>query len=432
MPVLPPISVTQSTAPSANTGTVADASAWADALASTPPPPQNNAPGATNAPATPKQTGGKKKEADQTQTATTDGAGGLVADQSKTTKTVKPQDVYVPPHYSKDAKKDVHLAVAVVAPMMQAQPVAEKPTATGNAKTPDEAVQENKRPTTEAKANATGTTASQAQSGSSIITSKAEPAIMVLPKGSDAAPAQTATKPQVAAAPGGPAAHTQAGAHIISATTQSAVKAGNIKGAAQAPANQPIAPSTAQALSARAAQLSENTPALPKEKEKLSTPQVTALGGANANVAEFSIPSTNNAIMHANTGVENPSTAPAALAATVTALHQSGQAGTVLRLDPPGLGHLSVEVRLGTQGQVNVLFVPSSADAAQALHASLPALGAAMAQSGLTLGQAQVGGQFSQQSGQNDQGRYTPPRQNHSTNFATEPQATPSGLSAYA
>jgi flagellar hook-length control protein FliK len=89
-----------------------------------------------------------------------------------------------------------------------------------------------------------------------------------------------------------------------------------------------------------------------------------------------------------------------ALAASVTAMHQSGQSGAVLRLDPPGLGNLSVHVALSGQGQVNVLFVPDSSAGAQALQSGLGGLAQSMAQSGLTLGQAQVGGQFSQNAGQ--------------------------------
>lgn len=103
----------------------------------------------------------------------------------------------------------------------------------------------------------------------------------------------------------------------------------------------------------------------------------------------------------------------AGLAAAVTALHQSGQSGAVLRLDPAGLGPLSVHVSLAAGGQVNVLFVPATAAAGTALQANLGGLGTALAQSGLTLGQAQVGGQFSGQfsgqSGQHSgQGAYQP------------------------
>jgi flagellar hook-length control protein FliK len=195
-------------------------------------------------------------------------------------------------------------------------------------------------------------------------------------------------------------------------------------------------------LAARSAQ--ETTPAVTtgtdvKAKDKSQTIQslgstslasaVTSATGANA--VSATAPSNNTT--SANSISAN---SPSALAATVTALHQSGQNGAVLRLDPPGLGHLSVQVGLNTQGQVNVLFVPSTADAAQALHAALPQLGNAMAQSGLTLGQAQVGGQFSQSGGQQQSygqnGGYTPPAQTVSAPTASPASTTITGLSAYA
>ena len=200
-------------------------------------------------------------------------------------------------------------------------------------------------------------------------------------------------------------------------------------------ASQPVATSTVQALTTRAAQLPGDTPMVFSEKQKNTSQQVAALGGVSARPVDYSVAATSGSFAvtapSAAALAGGASTSTAALAATVTALHQSGQASTVFRLDPPGLGQLSVLVGIGTQGQVNVLFVPSTADAAQAIHASLPGLGGAMAQSGLTLGQAQVGGQFSQQGGQNDQGGYTPPRQGNAAS-PVERQTNVSGLSAYA
>jgi flagellar hook-length control protein FliK len=128
--------------------------------------------------------------------------------------------------------------------------------------------------------------------------------------------------------------------------------------------------------------------------------------------------------------VIQPSTA--GLAAAVTAMHQAGQSGAVLRLDPPGLGMLSVHVGLAQNGQVNVLFIPSTQDASTALQNNLSGLGAALAQSGITLGQAQVGGQFHQNAGQ---GGYQPPASQlavpQTIGFDIE-LSTPSGVSAYA
>lgn len=176
------------------------------------------------------------------------------------------------------------------------------------------------------------------------------------------------------------------------------------------------------------------------EPAKPSTTLATPLGtGFNLNTTTSIAPTsaaTSPAALSALPGSDAATNNGAALAATVTALHQSGQTNTIMRLDPPGLGHLSVQVGLNTQGQINVLFVPSSADAAHILQATLSHFHQAATQSGLTLGQAQVGGQFAQSGGQNGQpgqNPRAPERQNANSVTAPEPQtATISGLSAYA
>lgn len=83
---------------------------------------------------------------------------------------------------------------------------------------------------------------------------------------------------------------------------------------------------------------------------------------------------------------------PAALAATITAMHQNGQSNAVLRLDPPGLGALSIHIALGHNSEVNVQFIPTIPQTAQLLNSGLDDLRQAMANAGLALGQAQVGG----------------------------------------
>ena len=128
-----------------------------------------------------------------------------------------------------------------------------------------------------------------------------------------------------------------------------------------------------------------------------------------------------------------PVTQPSAagLAAAVTAMHQAGHGGAMLRLDPPGLGDLAVHIATAPGGTINVLFVPTTQAGASALQTGLGGLGAALAQSGLTLGQAQVGGQFNQNAGQS--GGYQPPRDFVLAPNATKADAsTQSGLSAYA
>ena len=86
------------------------------------------------------------------------------------------------------------------------------------------------------------------------------------------------------------------------------------------------------------------------------------------------------------------SATPAALAASITAMHQNGQMSAVLRLDPPGLGALSVHIAVGHGAQVNVQFIPTTAQTGQLLNAGMDQLRQAMATAGLQLGQAQVGG----------------------------------------
>jgi flagellar hook-length control protein FliK len=80
------------------------------------------------------------------------------------------------------------------------------------------------------------------------------------------------------------------------------------------------------------------------------------------------------------------------MAASIVAMYRSGHSSLVLRLDPPGLGTVSVHVALGGNAAVNVLFLPSVAQTGHLLQTGLADLRQAMATSGLTLGQAQIGG----------------------------------------
>lgn len=91
------------------------------------------------------------------------------------------------------------------------------------------------------------------------------------------------------------------------------------------------------------------------------------------------------------------------LSASIFALHKSNQEGISLKLDQPNLGQIDIQIKMTPQGSVNVTFVPSSVDAAHALQSTLPQLDVALAQSGLSLGQAEIGGQFSQPGRQEQQ-----------------------------
>lgn len=207
------------------------------------------------------------------------------------------------------------------------------------------------------------------------------------------------------------------------------------------PAPTTTAASTSQLLVNRSLQSSTATTAAPAKSlavAKASPGIVTPFGATfSLNSTTSTTPLSASTAISATAGTEAASNNGAALAATVTALHQAGQTSTIMRLDPPGLGHLSVQIGMTPQGQVNVLFVPSSADAAHILQGSLPHFNQAMTHSGIALGQSQVGGQFAQSGGQNgqpgQQNSRGPERQNTPNMAITEsPTATISGLSAYA
>jgi flagellar hook-length control protein FliK len=163
--------------------------------------------------------------------------------------------------------------------------------------------------------------------------------------------------------------------------------------------------------------------------------QIVGAGAAPSGPAGTAVPAAGPAaaVVGAATSV---TATPAALAAVITAMHQGGHSSTVLRLDPPGLGSLSVHVALAPAGsasaQVNLLFVASTPQAAGVLNAGMDGLRTAMAAAGLTLGQAQVGQGGGQASGQGSQGG----RQGNTPTATPEAAAGPTradgGVSAYA
>jgi flagellar hook-length control protein FliK len=123
---------------------------------------------------------------------------------------------------------------------------------------------------------------------------------------------------------------------------------------------------------------------------------------------------------------------PDGLAAAITAMQQSGQNNAVLQLDPAGLGAVSVHVALGHNAQINVQFIPAVAQTAQLLNNGLDGLRQAMAASGLTLGQVQVGG--GQTNGERRDGG-KPPSSSRAAAVTTTPVSTdqgPDGVRAYA
>ncbi len=80
----------------------------------------------------------------------------------------------------------------------------------------------------------------------------------------------------------------------------------------------------------------------------------------------------------------------AGLAASITMLHQTGGGSAVLKLNPPGLGNLSIHVAAGANAAINILFVASTPLTGQILSVNLGELRQTMTDAGLNLGDAQV------------------------------------------
>ncbi|HTQ71071.1 MAG TPA: flagellar hook-length control protein FliK [Acidocella sp.] len=460
MPVSQTRSVTQNTAPVAQAKAQADAPAWQHALASAQSAPQPNStagPDGASARAAASQPGAQDTS-QAAPPAAPSPPGGKAAGQTGKPKAAAASAPLTPAIATKDDKKGSAQANSAAALTMPVQPAAAMPAtgarvkphaansqsadhveaaASGQKTVPPQATASAPAPETAPPSDALGLCASGAADGSGGAPARAlqnsKPAAQADSPAITAA--QQSASPQIdaaATARNTPPAGTQPAARTAQTTPQH----GDAVTPPSSLATPPAASSTAQVLTARAAQMPQAYAGMSASKGKDSTQPVSALGGIAASAATAPATGTDNSATvvpaRAAAGTGSVATSPAALAATVTALHQSGQAGTVLRLDPPGLGHLSVQVGLGAQGQVNVLFVPSTADAAQAIHASLPGLGSAMAQSGLTLGQAQVGGQFFQQGGQDRHGGYTAPRRGNASASPAKTQTTTGGLSAYA
>ncbi len=93
---------------------------------------------------------------------------------------------------------------------------------------------------------------------------------------------------------------------------------------------------------------------------------------------------------------------PAALGQELTRMQHTGQGQAQLELNPPGLGPLSVTLSVADQ-QAQALFVSPHPAVRAALEAALPQLRTALADSGITLGQASVGAEHQPASGGSSQ-----------------------------
>lgn len=254
------------------------------------------------------------------------------------------------------------------------------------------------------KANDPKSVSAETQAMANTVVAKAESAMAVStdPKNVPTGVAQTAGSPSMAALPDAalkitaPSTSAHAGATTKAATP---AQAGNAAARAATEDLQANASAVESNKSGAASVVSNTTIAQPGGTQAMLAGQPSA---APSTAPGPSAPVTTASVVTQATG--SVAATPAALAATITAMHQTGQNSTVLRLDPPGLGSLSVHVALGQSGQVNVLFVPTTAQTAQLLHSGMDGLRQAMTTSGLTLGQAEVSGggnQNTSQGGQN-------------------------------
>lgn len=111
------------------------------------------------------------------------------------------------------------------------------------------------------------------------------------------------------------------------------------------------------------------------------------------------------------------------LAAAITAMHQSGQTTATLRLDPPGLGNLTIHLGLGQENAVNVQFITAVPQTTQIIANHLNDLRQAMESAGIALGNTQIGGGNAGGPGGNPTGNPTGnPGNNPGNNHGNTPQ----------
>ena len=154
------------------------------------------------------------------------------------------------------------------------------------------------------------------------------------------------------------------------------------------------APVAAEPAAMTMAQASAAPVGTPTSAGASVTTGVSPLAGATAGASASGVAGSITAVPSTATATSSGHTpaTPDGMAASIVAMYRSGQSSLVLRLDPPGLGTVSVHMALGADTAVNVLFVPTVPQTAHLLQAGLGDLRQAMAASGLTLGQAQIGG----------------------------------------
>lgn len=157
---------------------------------------------------------------------------------------------------------------------------------------------------------------------------------------------------------------------------------------------------------------------------------ITGVTGAHA--TPFASANATPAVAAQTVLADNVPATPSGLAATISAMHQTGQMSAILRLDPPGMGALSVHIAVGHGAQVNVQFIPAVAQTAQIIAQGMDDLRAAMSAAGLSLGQAQVGAGGAGGSGGSSAGGQPRHPQNGAPASDITAVSSPAGVRAYA
>jgi flagellar hook-length control protein FliK len=216
------------------------------------------------------------------------------------------------------------------------------------------------------------------------------------------APAADAAKPGATAAAAAAATDSQADA-APTAALQDVVRAA---GAAQPKAGED-APGAAAAVAAVSAPVNASgaeadasssgtptTPATPTTPFALQHASATAASAARAEEAAAARPSVHTVEPEVGTDKWGP-----ALGQQLARMSISGHHTAELNLNPAGLGPLKVTLSLG-DSQAQAMFVSAHESVRKAVEAALPQLRTSLSEQGITLGQASVGADTRQASGQ--------------------------------
>lgn len=173
---------------------------------------------------------------------------------------------------------------------------------------------------------------------------------------------------------------------------------------APASAPQPAPDTTSRTIAPASAQ--EQDAPLAADSNPPGVTVAAAHAPASAAATPLAQPEAAVAKGHVAPAVGSPAWAPA-FGQEVVRIHHAGQGQAQLELNPPGLGPLSVSLSVSDQ-QAQAVFMSPHAAVRAAVEAALPQLRNALADSGITLGQASVGAEHQPGSGASSHGAQDP------------------------